>query len=480
MRPRVSTPLAAVLALAAAASPTQAQGCPDPEDPILLMGDIYHIDGGDLLTVLANPFPDDSLVGDWIEVNTSPDQPPEFFQIISNQFFAQGNTSVFTVAEDLESAGGSDWWLYSEQDQFNILANGPCTPPAAPGTLTATAGDGSVLLDWPSSTDPNLAGYNVYRSTASGGPYAQLNGSLVSFSIYTDAAVVNGTTYYYVVTAVNLGDQESGFSNEASATPQGDPPPTAPTGLTASAGDGSASLDWDDNTEPDLAGYLVHRGTASGGPYSQLTPSPIAASAFADAGLANGVTYYYVVSAVDTGQNASGFSNEAAATPAAPPMPWINEFHYDNQGKDKDEFIEVAGPAGFDLSGWTLYGYNGKNGRIYKTVSLGGSLPDQQGGFGTLAFFTGLQNGAPDGLALVDPAGGVVEFLSYEGVFTGNKGPAKGLLSTDVGVQESSATPVGYSLQLGGTGGAAGDFAWQSPLPDTPGSPNAGQTFSGP
>ncbi len=78
------------------------------------------------------------------------------------------------------------------------------------------------------------------------------------------------------------------------------------------------------------------------------------------------------------------------------------------------------------------------------------SLPDEGGtGFGAAAFpFAGIQNGDPDGVALVEPLGSVVEFLSYEGSFTATNGRATGMLSTDIGVAEGDTTPAGFSLQL--------------------------------
>ncbi|GAB3818643.1 SpnA family nuclease [Micromonospora zhanjiangensis] len=59
----------------------------------------------------------------------------------------------------------------------------------------------------------------------------------------------------------------------------------------------------------------------------------------------------------------------------------------------------------------------------------------------------GIQNGSPDGVALVNPAGAVTEFLSYEGTFAAVGGPADGMTSVDIGKAEASSTPVGYSLQ---------------------------------
>lgn len=160
---------------------------------------------------------------------------------------------------------------------------------------------------------------------------------------------------------------------------------------------------------------------------------------------------------------------------------FINEIHYDNTGTDSGEAIEVAGPAGTDLTGWTVVLYNGSTGMQYgSTTNLAGTLPDQQGGLGT-AFVSypsnGLQNGSPDGIALVDPASTVVQFLSYEGSFTASGGPADGMTSADIGVSESSGTAVGDSLQLTGTGSAYADFTWATAQPNTFGAVNTGQTF---
>ncbi|MCB0302077.1 MAG: endonuclease I, partial [Calditrichaeota bacterium] len=82
---------------------------------------------------------------------------------------------------------------------------------------------------------------------------------------------------------------------------------------------------------------------------------------------------------------------------------FINEIHYDNDGTDIGEGVEIAGPAGTDLSGWQIVLYNGATGASYGTINLSGVIADQDNGFGTLAFFrAGIQNGDPDGLALVD------------------------------------------------------------------------------
>jgi hypothetical protein len=88
-----------------------------------------------------------------------------------------------------------------------------------------------------------------------------------------------------------------------------------------------------------------------------------------------------------------------------------------------------------------------------------------------------IQNGDADGLALVDSASAVVQFLSYEGSLTATDGAANGLTSTDIGVAEESSTTEGFSLQLIGSGTEYGDFSWTSPMQNTFGAVNTGQTF---
>ncbi|MCC6458346.1 MAG: ExeM/NucH family extracellular endonuclease [Caldilineaceae bacterium] len=162
-----------------------------------------------------------------------------------------------------------------------------------------------------------------------------------------------------------------------------------------------------------------------------------------------------------------------------PAAVFINEIHYDNAITDVGEFVEVAGPAGTDLSGWKLLLYNGSNGSVYDSDPLPSPIPDLGDGSGVVVVnYTGtFQNGAPDAIALVDSSGSVVQFLSYEGTFTAVGGAADGLTSTDIGVSEDGSQPVGQSLQLSGTGSVYADFAWNNPAAATPGAFNNEQTF---
>jgi hypothetical protein len=101
---------------------------------------------------------------------------------------------------------------------FSDLAS---IPLASPANLTAVPGDRSVILDWDNNTEPDLKGYNVYRSNVSGSGYVKLNNETVTESGYADSNLSNGTTYFYIVRAVNNSENESDASNEVAATPGG-------------------------------------------------------------------------------------------------------------------------------------------------------------------------------------------------------------------------------------------------------------------
>lgn len=157
---------------------------------------------------------------------------------------------------------------------------------------------------------------------------------------------------------------------------------------------------------------------------------------------------------------------------------FINEIHYDNAGTDQNEFFEIMGEAGLDLSGWQVELYNGSNGETYgNIIHLSGILTDSHHGFGFASFSpTSFQNGSPDGLALIDNNGVVQQFLSYEGTITATSGSANGLTSVDIRISESSSTPANFSLQLTGSSDNYQNFTWQA-MAHTSGFINSGQVL---
>ena len=176
------------------------------------------------------------------------------------------------------------------------------TPPTPPTGLTATPGDGRVNLIW--SPSPGASSYNVKR-----GPKL---GPFVTFASPTgtsqvDLAVVNGTKYFYVVSAVNTGG-ESGNSARASAVPGSIP--ATPGGASAVTGTLAGQIDVSWNPSAGAANYSVKRSKISGGPYTVV--SKPTATSLTDASLVSGRRYYYVVLAI----NANGKSAPSAEVSA--------------------------------------------------------------------------------------------------------------------------------------------------------------------
>jgi hypothetical protein len=88
---------------------------------------------------------------------------------------------------------------------------------ASQGRGCITYNNHGIVLTWTTSTAPNVAGYNVYRSTTSAGAYNRLNVAPITGVSYTDSAVIAGQTYYYAVTVIDILGNESAFSNQVAA-----------------------------------------------------------------------------------------------------------------------------------------------------------------------------------------------------------------------------------------------------------------------
>ncbi len=224
--------------------------------------------------------------------------------------FSVAWNNVVTGAYTLTALAADNLGATATSVGVNITVNPP--PPPAPAGLSATGGDAQVFLSW--SASAGAASYVVKRGTASGGPYTNIATGVVATGL-TDAAVMNGTIYYYVVTAVGIGG-ESGNSNQASATPSAPPiPPLAPSTLVATAGNAQVALAW--SASSGATSYTLKRATVSGGPYVTFIGG-LAGTTYTDASATNGTTYFYVVSA----SNSAGESPDSipvSATPSAPP-----------------------------------------------------------------------------------------------------------------------------------------------------------------
>lgn len=202
--------------------------------------------------------------------------------------------------------GGSDstWGYLNSVEEYTIaIATNKLTVPTG---LTAIGGDKKVHLSWTSVTGSSIS---IKRSTSAEGPYMSIANNITK-TTFTDTTVTNGTTYYYVVSAISSG-VEGKNSNIAFAIPQVDTVMSVPTGLIATDGDNKVKLSW--KGVAGATSYNIKRSETAGGPY--ITIANCLQNNFIDKEVTNNTTYYYVVTAVNAAGE-STYSKEASSTPS--------------------------------------------------------------------------------------------------------------------------------------------------------------------
>lgn len=199
------------------------------------------------------------------------------------------------------------------------------TPPTAPSSFTATAGDEQVTLSWTNPSDLDFIGVEIRRSLVSN-PNSVTDGE----SVYTgsgtskvDSDVTGGTEYFYAIFAQ---DSSSNWSVPATdtATPAitggaDTTAPSAPSGFSATAGDGEVVLNWTNPTDSDFVAVQIMRSTVA-------SPTIVTDGLWVytnngttetDTNVSNNMTYYYSIFARDADQNWS-VAATALATPTVP------------------------------------------------------------------------------------------------------------------------------------------------------------------
>jgi len=205
-------------------------------------------------------------------------------------------------------------------------------PPPAPGAPVVDYDETAVTISWtpirraaPSTEDllpsrpigaaPIAVSYNVYDVSEPGPAGTKLTSSPIAEATFTDNRMTWGERRCYAVRAV---ESVAGLTIESAASPPecrtltDTFPPKPPANLKSVASEGVINLIWDANAEPDLAGYVVFRGTSDDG-LAAITKSPIPEPHFEDT-VTPGIRYIYAVKAVDRAGNASGFSNRQEET----------------------------------------------------------------------------------------------------------------------------------------------------------------------
>ena len=196
--------------------------------------------------------------------------------------------------------------------QVTATPNVPNPPPATPGGVTATPADAQITLSWDPA--PGAISYDISWTNIDN-PFAPRTLITVATSPYVHTALTNGTTYYYIVTAVNPGGASLPSTQVSAAPAVPTAAPTAPGAVTATPGYTQITLSW--APVPGATSYDIYWSTTAGVTTATGTQITGATSPHVHTALANGTPYYYIVTAVNAvGQGAP--SPQVTATPAVP------------------------------------------------------------------------------------------------------------------------------------------------------------------
>jgi hypothetical protein len=259
------------------------------------------------------------------------------FEVMEWHFTTDGNPPQIGVEMTMRETASSvyDWSVGDEiavADAPNTTLPNPYDL-SAPTNLTLTANgttqliqaDGTamprILVAWSAPAETfiqsgGVVGIEYKESTSTTYlTWSRVSGDQTRDYISSDVKIgltydvrIFGESYFNVSTSYLTA--QTGVAKDTTA-------PATPSGLTASIGTGKAvSLDWNDNTEPDLSEYGVYRFT-SAVTASAVKIAETRASRFIDTEVALGTTYFYWVNAYDNVENVSGFANYASATPVA-------------------------------------------------------------------------------------------------------------------------------------------------------------------
>ena len=195
------------------------------------------------------------------------------------------------------------------------------TAPLAPEGIVVQNGDKQVTLTWAENAESDLDRYQLYLNTDSSfiPTSSDLLASISAPAMtYIDTGLINGFTYYYLLTALDTTGNESAASRLIIGTPTDQTPPAAPTGLAAASGDHFVDLTWTANIEYDLSYYIIYRSEVEGfeaESADSLTSVSKTVTSFRDTTVTNGVTYYYRLKAGDIGDNIGSASDIVIGTP---------------------------------------------------------------------------------------------------------------------------------------------------------------------
>jgi alpha-galactosidase len=229
------------------------------------------------------------------------------------------STTFLSYADTNATVGSGNYYMVSAVGKFGESSNSvmtsaqACTPPPAPSTVVIKASGQQATLTW--DNVPGATGYIVERAVSST-PFG-----IIAFTVgasFTDTNLGGGTNYIYEVIATN-----SCSPGPASAYLFGALPPAAPTGLSATPADNTIALAWTPTVG--ASGYNIKRSGVAAGPYVPISTN-LANAVYLDSGLTAGATYFYEVSALDSGgEGSNSLPVSATVCGGALPAGWSDQ-----------------------------------------------------------------------------------------------------------------------------------------------------------
>jgi titin len=198
-------------------------------------------------------------------------------------------------------------------------------PPGAPGGLTGTRGNSQVALSWsaPSSNGGSaITDYIIEHSTNSGASWTRFTDATSPATSATVTGLTNGTAYIFRVAAVNSAGTGGFSANSSSLTPA--TKPSAPTGVSGTAGNTQVSLSWaapTSNGGLPVTDYVLQRSADGGSNWTTVSDGVSTSTSVTITSLTNGIPYLFRVAAVNVIGTGSFSAASSALTPLGPPPP---------------------------------------------------------------------------------------------------------------------------------------------------------------
>ena len=301
--------------------------------------------------------------------------------------------------------------------------------------VLTSATPGNARSRWGGERSTARTSYNIYRSTSPGGEGSTPFKTGITTNSFVDTTTVNGTSYYYKISAVNSAG-ESTFSNEMSATPVL-PKPSAPVLTNIITADSQLTLNW--TAAANATAYNIYRGTTPGGEGSTPFQTGVKGLTFTDTGLSNGTTYYYEITATNAaGEGPASGELSAAPSLTKPAAPTIQSVAA-GDGYASLSWKDVVSAGSYNIYRGLTSG--GEGSTPYKTGITADSFVDTAVADGTTYYYrVTAVNGAGEGAASTEVA--TTPAAPLVGQLSGSTAAASGTTSL-TGHQHQRLGPLG-------------------------------------